>query len=183
VPGAAPSVLVIGDSIARGADPWLRASLQGWIVTVDAEIGRASGSGVAIAAAISGTTPAPDVVVVELGTNDADPVAFRANAEAILASLQDVGLVIWQTAHGPMAHVPAVNAQIRRVVRRYPNTAIADWDAFVPDEDLTSDGVHPLGDHEDDMAKLVAPMLQTWVASASHPTPAACPAPVSILAP
>jgi hypothetical protein len=181
-PGTAPSVVVIGDSIAAGADPWLKASLPGWIVTVDAEIGRASASGVAIAGAVAEASPAPNVVVVELGTNDADPAAFRTNADAILASLEDVGLVIWQTTHGPMAHVPAVNAQIRRVVRRYPNTTLADWNAFVPVEDLSSDGVHPLGDHEDDMAKLVAPLLQTWVASASHPIQAGCPAPAGALA-
>ena len=159
----------------RGATPWLLASLPGWISTVDAEIGRASFSGVAIAEAVATGVSKPDVVVVELGTNDADPVAFRANAEAIFTSLKDVPLVIWQTTHGPMDHVPLVNDEIRRVARRFPNTAIADWDAFVPAEDLTSDGVHPLTNHEDDMAKLIVPLLGAWADAASRPALERCP--------
>jgi hypothetical protein len=174
-PGSAPSVSFIGDSILRGATPSLLTALSGWVATVDAEIGRASASGVSIAASVASGVPPPDVVVVELGTNDADPLAFRAHAQAILTSLQDIPLAVWQTTHGPMDHVPEVNDQIRRIVRRYPNTAIADWNAFVPAGDLTSDGVHPLPDHEDDMAKLVAPLLASWVAAASRPALDRCP--------
>ncbi|MDP9297897.1 MAG: hypothetical protein M3O98_04425 [Actinomycetota bacterium] len=174
-PGSAPSVAFIGDSVLQGATPWLLASLPGWVSTVDAEIGRASFSGIAIAARVAIGVPKPDVVAVELGTNDADPVAFRANAEAILTSLKDVPLVIWQTTHGPMDHVPLVNDEIRRVARRFPNTAIADWDAFVPAVDLTSDGVHPRTEHEDDMAKLILPLLGAWVAAASRPALESCP--------
>ena len=175
VPGSAPSVSFIGDSILSGATPWLRSALPGWIDVVDALVGRASSSGVAIAAAQAARLPPPDVVVVELGTNDADPVAFGANVREILTSLQDIPLVIWQTTHGPMDHVPLINAQIRRITRRFPNTAIADWDTFVPVEDLASDGVHPLPDHEDDMAKLIVPMLEAWVAAASRPALESCP--------
>ena len=178
LPGTAPSVFFIGDSITRGGMLSLQASLPGWLTGFDAVVGRSSGSGVAIASALAASPDPPDVVVVELGTNDSDPVAFRANAQSILTSLQNVPLVIWQTTHGPMSRIPDINTQIRRVVRGFQNTSIADWNAFVPPEDLTSDGVHPLTQHEDDMAKLLVPILQGWVAAASRSS-ASCPGPSS----
>jgi hypothetical protein len=162
-PGSQPSVLIIGDSIASGAASYLQGYLPGWTSSVDAVVGRSSIVGVAIAAAAAASSPPPDVVIVELGTNDGDPVAFRKNADAILTSLRNIPFVIWQTTHGPMSRIPDINAQIRQAVLNYPNTSIADWDAFVPPADLISDGVHPLGQHEDDMARLLVPMLQNWV--------------------
>jgi hypothetical protein len=166
-PGAAPSVFFIGDSIAHGATYALQAALPGWITGFDAVVGRSSYAGIAVAAAQGEASPGPDVVVVELGTNDADPVAFAQNATAILDSLKDVPLVIWQTTHGPMSRVPEINAEIQQIVPSFPNTVIADWDMFVPPEDLSTDGVHPLAQHEDDMARLLVPILQEWVDAAS----------------
>jgi hypothetical protein len=130
--------------------------------------------GVAIAASIAALSPPPDVVVVELGTNDGDPVAFRANADAILTSLENIPLVLWQTTHGPMSRIPEINLQILQAVLNFPNTAIADWDTFVPAADLSSDGVHPLAQHEDDMARLLVPMLQSWVMVAGQDWAARC---------
>jgi lysophospholipase L1-like esterase len=174
-PGTVPSVFFIGDSITRGGTLPLQMSLPGWSTGFDAVVGRSSYSGVSIASTLAVSTVPPDVVVVELGTNDSDPVAFRANARAILTSLQDVPLVIWQTTHGPMSRIPEINTQIRRVVRGFQNTVIADWDAFIPPEDLTSDGVHPLAQNEDEMAKLLVPMLQDWVTAAASRRDASCP--------
>jgi hypothetical protein len=166
-PGAAPSVFFIGDSIAHGATYALQAALPGWTTGFDAVVGRSSFAGISIAAAQGEASPGPDVVVVELGTNDADPLAFAQNATAILESLKNVPLVIWQTTHGPMSRIPEINAEIHRIVPSYPNTVIADWDTFVPPQDLSPDGVHPLAQHEDDMARLLVPILQGWVDAAS----------------
>jgi hypothetical protein len=153
----------VGDSIASGARYYLQGYLPGWTSAVDAVVGRSSVVGVSIAASIAASSPPPDVVVVELGTNDGDPVAFRANAEAILTSLENIPLVIWQTTHGPMSRIPEINLQILQAVLDFPNTAIADWDTLVPAADLSPDGVHPMAQHEDDMARLLVPMLQSWV--------------------
>jgi lysophospholipase L1-like esterase len=158
-----PALAVIGDSIADGARDAIAEQLLGWTVTVDAEIGRGSGGGVAVAAPVA--TATPDVVVVELGTNDQDPESFRANAQAILDALRAVSLVLWQTIRGPDT-AAEVNTEIRDLVGRYPNAALADWHASVDPEVLDADGVHPLPGHESEMAELLGPLLWKWYAAA-----------------
>jgi lysophospholipase L1-like esterase len=153
----------------------LQAYLPGWTTGFDAVVGRSSYSGVSIAATLAAQEPPPDVVVVELGTNDADPAAFLVNAQAILTSLRDVPLVIWQTAHRPASYTVDVNAAIAQATANFPNTVVADWDGFVPPEDLVSDGVHPQSIHEDDMARLLAPLLSAWDAVASKTLSTRCP--------
>lgn len=170
----ARSVLFIGDSITDGAAPALTTMLSGWTAAFDAVVGRPSVGGVAPAAAAAALRPTPDVVVVELGTNDADPAAFEANLRTILTSLASVPLVLWQTVHSPQPAAADVNAAGRRLAERFPNVAIADWNAFVPPAAISSDGVHPLVGHEGLMAKLIAPLLSTWVQAVAGIGPAAC---------
>ncbi len=172
--GTPPTAFVIGDSIADGAEPFLTAALPGWTVGFDAVIGRGTNS--AITAAADQGVAQPDVVVIELGTNDADPVAFRENMVTILDSLRRVPLVVWQTAHGPLTNIAGVDAHIRGTVPGYPNTLIADWDTFVDDAELSSDGVHPAAGHEDLMARLIAPMLLRWREAATGGPATSCAA-------
>lgn len=164
-----PDVFFIGDSITDGASIFFPAALPGWVTGFDAVPGRGS---------VSGVTPAAtqgalghDVVVVELGTNDQDLEGFKANAEAILASLADVPLVLWQTVKGPPEVVMQqdVNRVIRDLARTYPNVSIVDWAARVKDDQLSTDGVHPNTEHLDLMAQLVAPELNTWLGAARTP--------------
>ncbi len=172
--GEPPNAYVIGDSIADGSSPFITAALPEWSIDFDTVIGRGTDSALPIAAAQGAERP--DVVVVELGTNDADPVAFRENVMAMMASLRRVPLVVWQTAHGPLVNIPDVNMLIRDLMAQYPNTWIADWDAFVDDEELIADGVHPAPEHQDLMARLVAPMLTRWLEVASGEGAASCSA-------
>lgn len=169
---APPTGFVIGDSIADGAEPFIVEALPGWTLGFDAVIGRGTDSALTTAAAQGAARP--DVVVVELGTNDADPVAFEQNAVTILDSLRHVPLVVWQTAHGPLTNIPEVDSRIRGLVPRYPNTVIADWNAFVNDAELSSDGVHPAAGHEDLMARLIAPLLRSWFETVSGGGATAC---------
>jgi hypothetical protein len=170
----ARSVLFIGNSITDGAAAALTTALPGWTATFDAVIGRPSVGGVAPAAAAATLRPGPSAVVVELGTNDADPLAFEANLRTILTSLASSPLVMWQTVHSPQPAAIDVNAAGRRLASKFPNVAIADWNAFVPPAAISSDGVHPLPGHEGLMAKLVAPLLSTWANAAAGAGPAAC---------
>lgn len=170
--GSPPVAFVLGDSIADGAAPFITESLPGWTVGIDALVGRGTASAIADAAAQGALRP--DVVVVELGTNDADPKAFRRNAVTILDSLRRVPLVVWQTALGPLDNIPGVNVRIRGTVPLYPNTLIADWEAFVDDGRLSSDGVHPAPGQEDLMARLIAPMLLRWLDAASGAGATSC---------
>jgi lysophospholipase L1-like esterase len=174
--GRDPSVFFIGDSITDGASTYIAAALPGWTTGFDAEVGRSSSGGVAPAAAQGQALPSPDAVVVELGTNDIVPESFRQNAKEILDPLQAIPLVMWQTVHGPeaMTAIPEINATIRDLVSRYPNTTIADWNGYVSDGMLVSDGVHPLGEHENAMALLVAPLLDDWRAAVEGRGATAC---------
>ena len=99
---------------------------------------------------------------MELGTNDEDPEAFRENLRQTLDALHDVPLVVWQTAHGPRDAIPEINAAIREELARYTNTAIADWDEVAAEEDLSSDGIHPLPESIGAIADLLVPFLRGW---------------------
>jgi hypothetical protein len=168
-----PSAWFIGDSIALGAQPWIEEALPAWETTFDAEIGRGSGSGVGIATVAAQALP--DVVVVELGTNDASTDDLAANAAAILEILRDVPLVVWQSTHGPEETVPSENnAAITVAVAASPNATIADWDRWVDEDVLNPDGVHVQPSHEDEMAKLVAPFLTHWLAAMAATAPTSC---------
>ncbi len=156
-----PTAFVIGDSIADGAESSILAALPDWSIGFDAIIGRSTNS--ALTEAATQASARPDVVVIELGTNDADPVAFRENGASMLETLKHIPLVVWQTTHGPLSNIPGVNIHIRGLVSQYPNAVVADWDSFVSDDVLSSDGVHPAPGHEDLMANLIAPILSRWL--------------------
>ena len=175
VSSSTPTAFFIGDSITYGAEPYLAAALPGWQVGFDAVIGRSSEGGVA-PAATEATTP-PDVAVIELGTNDFYPETFRIDASQILDSLQKVPFVVWQTVHSPLGQVPEINKTIRELVAAHPNTAIADWNHFVPPDSIGPDGIHPAAGHDDEMAKLQAPVLQGWYGAVTDPNPLTCPPP------
>ena len=173
-PSRAPSAFFIGDSITEGASSFIAAALPGWTTGFDAVVGRPSDGGIDPAATEAQADPRPDVVVVELGTNDGDPAVFRANALRILSTLRGVPLVVWQTTHGPMPAIRQVNAIIHELVPRYGNTAIADWHSYVTDRMLVSDGVHPQTEYEDSMATLVSPILDGWRAAVTGRGATAC---------
>jgi hypothetical protein len=160
-----PIAWLIGDSILDGGKDLVEAGLSDWEVTLDAEIGRGSTSGVSLAE--EAVAQDADAVLVELGTNDASVTDFRETLRQTLDLVRDVPLVIWQTAKGPAddASIPGVNEAIREVVPTYPNTAIADWEAFVPPDALGSDGVHPREGFEHLESDLLLPIVTTWRAA------------------
>jgi hypothetical protein len=167
-----PRAFIVGDSIMLGAEAAVQAALPDWLLQFDDAVGRGSISGVALAAEQAGLRV--DAVVVELGTNDEDPVAFRENLRQTLDSLRDVPLVVWQTAHGPLDTIPEVNAAILEELGRYPNTAIADWDAVATDDELSSDGIHPLPGSTGAIAELLAPFLKGWREAATGGRTSTC---------
>lgn len=168
-----PSAWFIGDSITLGGQPWIEEALPGWATTFDAEIGRGSAGGLAIAPVAAQALP--DVVVVELGTNDASTDDLGANAAAILDALRDVPLVVWQNTRGPEETIPPGNNDaIGAAVAASPNATIADWDRAVDEDVLNADGVHVQPSHEDEMAKLIAPFLTHWLAAMASTAPTSC---------
>lgn len=157
-----PILWIIGDSIMDGGRDDVEAALTDWSLTVDAEVGRSSSTGVALAQAA--VEQDADAVVVELGTNDASSAVFRTHLVETLDILAGTAFVIWQTARGPEEDlsIPEVDAVIRDVVPNYPNVSIADWAAFVPEEAVQTDGVHPDEGFRQLEAELLTPMLTEW---------------------
>jgi hypothetical protein len=176
-----PTTFMIGDSILDGAKPYVGPALRGWTVGVDAQIGRPSITGVAIAAAHAATPP--DASVVELGTNDADPAAFRTHAAAILSSLSASPLILWVNVHSPVASAPSIDREIRLATAAYPNAAIADWRASAPKDELSSDGIHLAPGHEGAFATFLGPLLRSWHQAVEGEGPARCLATVAAATP
>jgi hypothetical protein len=158
-----PEALLMGDSILAGSEPFVTSALGDWSTTIDAVVGRPSAAGVAMAAE-SALLP-PDVAVVQLGTNDADPVAFRTHADGILTSLAGVPLVLWVNVHSPAEAAAAVNREIRLAAASVPNAVIGNWNAAAPAADLSADGVHLSPGHETAFAEFLAPLLLAWHAA------------------
>jgi hypothetical protein len=157
-----PVLWIIGDSILDGGRDDVETAFADWDLTLDAEVGRSSSSGVALAQAAVGQDA--DAAVIELGTNDASAAVFRAHLVETLDILAGVPLVIWQTARGPDEDVsiPQVNAVIREIVPSYPNVSIADWAAFVPDDAVQTDGIHPDEGFQQLESELLEPMISDW---------------------
>ncbi len=157
-----PILWIVGDSIIDGGREEVEAALADWSLTLDAEVGRSSSSAVELAQAA--VEQDADAVVIELGTNDTSPAVFRAHLVETLDTVAGVPLVIWQTARGPEddLSIPEVNATIQEVAPTYPNVSIADWTAFVPDEAVETDGIHPDEGFQDLEAELLAPILSEW---------------------
>lgn len=166
-----PDASMIGDSILDGARFLLPDFLPRWTIALDAEIGRDSADGYPLV--VSAIASAPEVVVIELGTNDEVPSQFTSNAETMLSALADVPLVLWVIPHGPASQVQAVGRAVREAVAAHPNAATADWDSFVP-EDALADGVHLLPERQDVFPEFLAPFLGEWLAAVRGRGPLSC---------
>jgi hypothetical protein len=166
-----PDATMIGDSILDGARTLLPDALPRWMIVLDAKIGRDSSAGYPLV--VSAPASDPEVVVIELGTNDEDPSAFATNAEAMLSALPEVPLVLWVVPHGPGSLVPTLGRAVREAVAEHPNAATADWDTFVPDDAL-ADGVHLLPERQGLFPEFLAPYLNEWLAAARGRGPAGC---------
>jgi hypothetical protein len=172
--GDPPVVWLIGDSILYGGREIVSGALADWSLTIDAEVGRPSSVGVPLAT--EAAEQEADVVVVELGTNDSAAGEFRDHLVETLDLLRHVPLVLWQTARGPDDHptIGAVNEAIRQAVPRYPNAAIADWEAFVPVDQLMADGIHPAEGSEGLESQLLTPILTVWRGAVSRDGATSC---------
>jgi hypothetical protein len=177
---APPSVHMIGDSILDGDATSMTEALGTWSVTIDAVVGR--GSYDAATAAEAMPDPLPDVVVVEIGVNDHDAGYFEQNLQRVLARASHADLVLWVTAHGPDPAIDAIDRVIVAGMGAIPNGAVADWNAFVPPDQLSSDGVHPAPGSEGLLAALVTPMLTAWREAVAGRGPASCAAAVTAAA-
>ena len=147
-PRALPhDVLVIGDSLAIGMEPALRAALPGWRVRVDARIGRPLAEGMRILAAMR---DAPAIVAISLFTND-DPKSTATLEQAVRATTsRSGGCAVWATIVRPPYNgvsYAAANEVFERLAfdpQVGPRLQVVDWRAAAAQSPalLAGDRVH-----------------------------------------
>jgi lysophospholipase L1-like esterase len=152
--------VVIGDSLTESAKEELDATLRGRgiaSVTIDGLANRRMvrfADGVApgvdaIADAVAASTPAPDVWVLALGTNDvggaASPAEFEADMRALLALVPADAPVVWVDVwiRDLAEESAAANAVIRDVLAPREAATVIDWYSRGDDPGVVlDDGVH-----------------------------------------
>lgn len=133
----APSVWLVGDSISVSALPGFESAIPG--IVVDAAEGRQFSAAPSILGAMLESAPAPDVVVIALGTNG--PVD-RADVDAVMDLAGDAE-VLFVNVRVPRPWEQVSNAEIERAADVYGATVI-DWKtiADADPELLANDGYH-----------------------------------------
>ena len=152
-------VLILGDSVMKGADPQYPVALPGRDLTIDTMVNRSTGQGADVVAKLGSDW---DVVVVLLGHNDGgSPGAYQPAARRILDQLRGVPYVSWLTIHEVRPYYPAVNQYLAGLQAQYPNLHVGDWNAVANahPEALSGDGLHLNGTG----AKLMADTVATQV--------------------
>ena len=144
------TLIMIGDSLAEGTEPFLPGLLPGWTVRSDAKRSRPLSTGMQILAATSFRTPV--VLAFSLFTND-DPRNVSSLESAVRASLDRAGrggCAVWATIVRPPYGGVSYAGANRRLVQlaSAPGLAgrllIVPWAAAVRSNPgwLAPDGVH-----------------------------------------
>ena len=169
---------MIGDSLEVGSGPYLRGLLPG--VVVDAEKGRTSSQGVRVLA--SRLSPAVEVIVFPLGTNDSpsNPDGLAANLAA-MRQLAGGRCVVVATLSRPRVGGVSV-AGLNGVVEQFAGRStaqLADWRTVVRSIPslLGSDQVHATGEGYSLRATLLAEAVQGCRLGGSSAGPSGIPAP------
>lgn len=174
---AAGQVLVVGDSLELGTAPYLRGELRGvTALAVDARSGRASGEGLRVLRAT--LSPADDVVVFDLGTNDTSPAVLAADLAAAATAIGDRCLVVASIVRprlgGPLTAVVDSFASAR------PNVRVVPWRETVAGSRgvIRRDGVHATPRGYALRARLVAQTVESCLAGPGAPGASQTGAPI-----
>jgi hypothetical protein len=163
-PGTAggSSVLLIGDSLGLGIQPYLSSVLPGWSVTSDSRTGRPLAEGMARWRAERGTAA---VSAFSLFTNDAP-----TNTAALEAAVREAaagGCTVWSTIVRPPqggTSYARANALLQRLAQELPGrVVVVPWAAAVADhrDYVGSDGVHGTSAGYQARAQLYAQAIQS----------------------
>jgi hypothetical protein len=144
--GKAGSVVVIGDSLAQGMQPYMTSVLPGWKVSTSARIGRPLSEGMQI---FNATDVTPGTVYAfSLFTND-DPRSVPALDAAVRESVRRGGCAIWSTIVRPPVGGVSYDAANRKLKQLAASLGgrlqLVDWESAVashPQWVSGSDGVH-----------------------------------------
>jgi lysophospholipase L1-like esterase len=161
--------LVVGDSLTWQSAPQVTAALQahGWEPTIQAESGTTIGDWADKVGTLIEEHD-PDVLVVELGTNNCTAACPRIE-RVIDRLLRDVPRslpVVWlnvQAQPSYPAHPESVNDALASAAARWPNVTLIDMSARFrnhPDWHV-ADGPHLTPTGSTELARLVVESLQT----------------------
>ncbi len=140
----ASSVLLVGDSLNVGVEPYLRELLAGWTVETDDQVGRQTAVGLERLRAHASSLP--PYVVVSLGTNDPDlpGESFRAAVREALGLAGPRRCVVWAALYRADDADERLNAVLREEAKRNEALRLVDWDGIVGADEraLAPDGLH-----------------------------------------
>ncbi|MCU0271191.1 MAG: hypothetical protein MUF83_21480 [Acidimicrobiales bacterium] len=150
------TVYAIGDSVLLGAEPYLRTTLGGWDLRLDARVGRRVPEGLAVLQANRASVG--QVVVFVLGHNYGGGGAFYGYLDALMAEVRGAHRVVLVTVAEWSPAQAEVNRAIRVAPLRYPNVVVADWAATAAANPrfLAGDRVHLTAAGNTALANLVA---------------------------
>lgn len=154
-------LLVNGDSLAVGTEPYLPQELRRWRITQSTEVSRHAFEGADVMRAYGRSLPR--VIHVSLGTND-DPRAVDAFRAAIREVMEVAGprrCVVWTNIVRPPvagASYAGYNRALARESRPRQNLRVVDWARMVRENShwLAADGVHVNADGYRARAKAIA---------------------------
>ncbi len=143
-PGAVGSMTLVGDSLNVGIDPYLRTELADWSIDAHDRVGRMTWEGVDELRRLR-TTLAP-IVVVSLGTNDADGTEseFRDLVSDAIGVVGPGRCLLWATIVRGGVPRTGFNDVLRQARVEHPNVRLVDWASMVEDDAgvLAFDTVH-----------------------------------------
>lgn len=139
-------VLVVGDSLAVGMEPYLGTMLAPSTLVWDARSGRTTPQGlVRLRARLREV--APQTVVVSLGTNDSpDPRRFASRVQRALQAIPATACVVWLDINRPArkGRYHALNHVLDEAAARDPRMVLVHWDrAVLKGRVALPDGLHP----------------------------------------
>lgn len=138
------AVTLVGDSLNVGTEPYLRDALRGWTIDAHDRVGRATAEGVEELRSLGGRL-AP-VVVVSLGTNDADgtEAGFRRLVEQAVAIVGPGRCLVWATIVRDGVARDPFDSALREASAAHGNVRLVEWARMVSEGGslLAADSVH-----------------------------------------
>lgn len=139
-------VLIVGDSLAVGMQPFLGDMITDRQVTFDARMGWTTPQGME-ALRIDLTQYAPQTFVISLGTNDgSDPAVFADRIHRILLQLPPYACIVWPAIFRPKRKgaYEGLNRELRRAALLDRRLTVIGWDRMVQKGTVSlRDGIHP----------------------------------------
>ena len=130
---APPTVLIVGDSLAVGTQPFLDRLLDHQQLTWDARSGRTTPQGLlALRADLRNITP--HTIIVSLGTNDgSSPQRFASRARRLLQTVPPTACVVWPAiSRAPRKGAyRGLNRVLRDLARHDHHLTVPAWDHAV----------------------------------------------------